>query len=389
MESCLVYFARNISLLSLLIVVAARMSEIPLHAAEPVRSGSKKLIEMGYDMPDTAFLRDNIESMKKEPFDGVVFSARPSWGVNQELTWGAWGKKRFTRAEMQHAVDELKATNFGRYKENFLRLNMYPADLDWFDDFDTVLGNVGTAAWLVTQGGAKGIFFDTENYNDSLWRYTSQKNRDKKTFEEYQAQVRKRGQEVMKAMQAENPNLLLMIPVSYSYVWGPSQINGDLKKLPTIDYGLMPAFLDGMLDAAAPGVRFIDSFENAYGYRTRAEFETARERMASGTLPIVADKKRYAEKVSFGFAVWLDAFWRSKGDKRWHADPNEFHLNYYQPDDFGKVVADAMAVTDEYVWVYSEQLFWRSANTGGSPDVPKAYEDAIRKAAQSSTDESR
>jgi hypothetical protein len=52
---------------------------------------------------------------------------------------------------MHHAVDELQATNFGGYNQNFLRYNMTPGNVDWFDNLDTVLANVGTAAWLVPQ----------------------------------------------------------------------------------------------------------------------------------------------------------------------------------------------------------------------------------------------
>lgn len=40
--------------------------------AEPVR---KKLIEVGGDMPDTQTLRQNLELMEQQPFDGVVLGA--------------------------------------------------------------------------------------------------------------------------------------------------------------------------------------------------------------------------------------------------------------------------------------------------------------------------
>ena len=85
---------------------------VPAPPLPPVYPAQRKMIEFGYDAPDTAFMRDNIESMKREPFNGVVFTARPNTGTNQEFTWGGWGSTVFTRASMQHAVDELQATNF-------------------------------------------------------------------------------------------------------------------------------------------------------------------------------------------------------------------------------------------------------------------------------------
>ena len=45
----------------------------PLHAAE-VRE--KKLIEFGWDEPDTAFLRAHLGEMEKTPFDGCVYLLR-------------------------------------------------------------------------------------------------------------------------------------------------------------------------------------------------------------------------------------------------------------------------------------------------------------------------
>lgn len=40
----------------------------------------KKLIEWGWDEPDTKFMRANIHQMEKFPFDGLVFHATSSKG---------------------------------------------------------------------------------------------------------------------------------------------------------------------------------------------------------------------------------------------------------------------------------------------------------------------
>src|SRR5438093_1619249 len=36
-------------------------------------AGDKKLIEFGWDEPDTAFMRAHVREMEKSPFDGCVF----------------------------------------------------------------------------------------------------------------------------------------------------------------------------------------------------------------------------------------------------------------------------------------------------------------------------
>ena len=72
----------------------------------------KKLIEWGWDEPDTTFMRQNIQKMEQLPFDGVVFHVNSSKGGS--LVWEMWGKRKFDFAEFQRAVDDLKATPFKR-----------------------------------------------------------------------------------------------------------------------------------------------------------------------------------------------------------------------------------------------------------------------------------
>ena len=55
-----------------------RFSVMLLAAAVVVPQGHaapKKLIETGWDMPDTQRLRDNLAQMEQQPFDGVVVQA--------------------------------------------------------------------------------------------------------------------------------------------------------------------------------------------------------------------------------------------------------------------------------------------------------------------------
>src|SRR5262245_48536534 len=82
----------------------------------------KKLIEWGWDEPDTRFLRENIGKMEQFPFDGLVFHAISGKGDN--LAWEVWGSKRFTPDDFRQAVDDLKATPFHRFTDRFLRVNV-------------------------------------------------------------------------------------------------------------------------------------------------------------------------------------------------------------------------------------------------------------------------
>ena len=42
----------------------------PLKAQQKLK---KKIVEIGWDIPEPRFIRDNIREMEKRPFDGIVF----------------------------------------------------------------------------------------------------------------------------------------------------------------------------------------------------------------------------------------------------------------------------------------------------------------------------
>lgn len=108
-------------------------------AAQPV--AAKKLIEFGWDEPDTAFMRKHAAEMDATPFDGCVYHLRclqPD-GKDADFIWFCWGRKAFKVEQIQHAINDLKATRFKRLRHNFLRFNVTPGDLDWFDDYSAVI----------------------------------------------------------------------------------------------------------------------------------------------------------------------------------------------------------------------------------------------------------
>src|SRR3954452_3674067 len=141
-------------LLGLLVLTAS----FPTAARPGPEKGSpdgKKLIEWGWDEPDTKFMRANIEKMEQSPFDGLVFHATSGKGDN--LAWEVWGGKKCAPDDSKQAVDDLKATKFDRFTDRFLRVNVTPAKTDWFDDdaWACVVNNFGVAARVAKEGRCK------------------------------------------------------------------------------------------------------------------------------------------------------------------------------------------------------------------------------------------
>ena len=334
----------------------------------------KRMIEFGWDEPSTSFLRAHLTEMEQTPFDGCVFHVdyQLTTGERTQFTWNVWGKKAFTVAELEPAFADLKALAPRRFTHNFLRFNVTPGDIDWFEDFAPILTNARLAGGLARAGHAAGILFDVEPYNAPVFDFHKQRLAGTKSWEQYQTQARLRGREVMQAFQAGYPGLTVFLTFGYSIAW--AQMGGGRKALVDCQYGLLPSFLDGLIDAAGEGTRVIDGCELAYGYRDTRLFRKEYDTMKTGLLSIVANPQKYHAVVSLGFGLWLD-----RGSHKQPWDTVSLTNNFYSPDQFQASVQEALRVTDEYVWIYTEVPRWWT-ESGAPTNLPPAYIDSVRQA---------
>src|SRR5947207_15435883 len=89
-------------------------------STHPSTAAQKRLIEFGWDEPDTAFMRQHIAEMEKTPFDGCVFH------VPGDFLGQCWGKRAYREADLKPAIDDLKNTRIKTFTHNFLRFNVTP-----------------------------------------------------------------------------------------------------------------------------------------------------------------------------------------------------------------------------------------------------------------------
>jgi hypothetical protein len=135
-------------------------------------------------------------------------------------------------------------------KDNFLRINSTPGTLDWFNDadWDAAISNIANIAWLAKESGFRGICFDSESYNDKQYRWKPEAGH---SFEASYAMARRRGAQMMRAVVREYPD------ITFWSLWIFAQnrqnvADGTRAGLPSAQYGLWPAFLNGWLDALPP-----------------------------------------------------------------------------------------------------------------------------------------
>lgn len=357
---------RTRTALAAVTVLLALGALTPIGRARPPR----KIMQWGWDEPDTAYLRRHLAAMEQSPFDGCVFGVRhgPN-GQGGSFTWNLWGRRRFARQELAAAFEDLRALRPVRFRELFLRVNVAPGDIGWFEDFSPVLSNLRLAAELARAGRARGILLDVEQYQGQVFEFGAQPLSSAYGWDAYAAQARLRGREVMAALQQGYPGLTVFLTFGHSLPFVLS--DGGRRPLAETHYGLLAPFLDGLVEAARGGTRLIDGYELSYGFREPAQFAEARRLVHEGVLPIVGPREAYRQRVRLAFGLWLDYDWRRQG---WSA--TDLERNYFTPTVFQTALRAAQAETDGYVWVYGENMRW----WGDAPkptNVPGPYVSSV------------
>jgi squalene-hopene/tetraprenyl-beta-curcumene cyclase len=137
-----------------------------------------------------------------------------------------------------------------------------------------------------------------------------------------------------------------------------------------VSYGLLADFLDGMLDGCSKETTIVDAWEPSYPYKEQKQFEQAYQTIKQKALDWTAVPDKYRSLVKAGLGIWMDNDWRKKG---WNL--TDFSKNHFSPAEFENAVRSALRVSDEYVWIYTEQPKWWTRDK-----LPQAYVDALARA---------
>jgi len=292
------------------------------------------------------------------------------------LAWNLFGPKALKLDDFRPAIADLKAAKWQRFTDNFLPACICSSGQDfgfhWFDDarWKTILNNWRLLVTIAKEGGCKGIILDPEHYGAYFFHYPSMRERLDKSFAEYQAKVRERGRELMKVTRAIFPDITILMFWAHSYL--PIHPTERQKPLEQNAYGLLPAFVDGMMEAADERAQFVDLCEFAYGYKRREQFLEAYHSIVHKAMRFSLLPELYRRRIRVGFGLWLDY----GGGKRW--DVRDFSKNYFSPDEFRQSLQWALEISDGYVWIYSHQPRFFPPS-----DLPDAYLQAIKEARRS------
>jgi hypothetical protein len=345
----------------------------------------KKLIATGWDEPDAQRLLQNYREMEKQPFDGVVVNIDGRVDEQKRCSLRpAFSTERWERRWFQEPVDQLKACKFQRFTDNFLIIGANPGNVDWFDDdgWARIVEHWRIAAWVAKESGFRGILFDPEPYSEPYvqFKYAAQAQRDRHTFDEYYAKARERGRQVMQGIAEEYPNITLFCYFLNSVVGSATGQADPRPALAGDGYGLLPAFLDGWLDAIPPTITLVDGCESAYLYNSIEQYLEAGLLIKGTCQSLVSPENRakYRAQVQASFGIYLDAY-VNPPTSPWYIDgkgqPRVKRLR--------ENARAALRVADEYVWVYGEKYRWwptpnKSVKEQSWPEILSGCDDALR-----------
>lgn len=343
-----------------------------LACAQPLE---KKLIEYGWDVPKPSFVAEHIREMEERPFEGLIMRV-PSIGV-------IFRNEKWDEAEFAAEFEALEKIEWEKFTDNFIV--MYAkSSMDWFSDADweCVLHNVGLCAKAARLGRCKGLCFDAEPYGANPWHYPTLAHANEKSFAEYQAMVRKRGAQFMDRIEEELEapviHTFFLLSIVRSLALEPDVAERD-RKLSDTHYALLPAFLNGMLDAADPDTIITDGNESSYYYTKREQYLSAFHAIKQLGLAFVApeNRRKYLTQVQCAQALYVDQLFDLRTRK--------FASHYMTPEEraqwFEHNVYHALSTSDRYVWLYSEKMNWWT-NTDIPPGLPEAVVSAKEKLAK-------
>jgi len=343
---------------------ALQASSAPAPAAQ-----DKALVYAGWfgnTLPTPGFIAANKSFLETQPFNGlIVYLRSSSLGINAST--GVMKNVPLSYDAIDSVLNPIKDMEFTQLKQNFgLVLGTTPPD--FFDDWSTIVDNFANLARAAKNAGLKGIAFDNEQYFAPWGNYPTGVAYPGASLAQYQVQARLRGRQVMEAMVAEFP-AIVVVTLHGPYVSEPSA--PESLNFPQWQSGneLLGPFFAGFQEGSSVAGQNVDGGE-LYDLRSAEDFQQnyvwRRYDIASSAVNCAyipsALRTTWADNISISFGVYDLPF----GGKSMN------------PAILTTTLTNALATADTWVWFYAEDsTYLLPESQGGATDE---WVDAVRAA---------
>jgi hypothetical protein len=294
----------------------------------------------------TSSIVKNIAYINTLPFDGILLNGGDIAFRNDAFK----STRAFTYNEILSQLTPLGG-KFTNVKHFFLQIDAVKT-ADFFDDWSVIINNWRLTARALKAAGPEfvGIEFDNEEYSAKVWTYPTDVNyASTKTLDQYIAQARLRGKQIMEACVAEFPEIKIL-SLHGPYVSEPKSLVRTQGKMGI----LLGAFFAGMVEGQGPKSLNIDGGE-VYSLRTVSDFAVhyegrkytiATDENNSPLIPVNL-RPLWPDRVSISFGI-----------------ADNCAANKTTSAELKATLEAALNQCDDYVWFYPESHAYLS---GGAP----------------------
>jgi hypothetical protein len=357
---------------ALIVLVGSAAGPVQGSPAPAQSSPTAKLVYAGWfgnTIPTPAFIRANKTFLETQPFHGLVAYLRDdSSGVN--ATTRVMTGTAISQATIASVLAPMKGQAWTTLTSNFgLIQGSSPPDV--FDDWSVVVQNFANAAAALKDAGFVGVCFDNEQYAAPWGDYPSgARYYTTRSLNDYRAQMRLRGKQVMEAMVAVFPEIAVIT------LHGPSVSEPNAPaalEFPQWQSGneLLGPYYAGFMEGVGTSAALNVDGGELYTLRTASQFLASYnwrkydEPSAAVNSPFIPTSLRaeWPGRISVSFGVYDRPF----GGASMSASI------------LASTLTNALRQADHYVWFYTEQYtYLRPSGSGGAPaDWVNAVRQAI------------
>ncbi len=302
--------------------------------------------------------------------DGAIVQLRTD-GRSTNPMDAAWSPKVWSDDMFDNCLVVGKTISPLVAANSYLLVSCNPGEIAWTDAaaWEQIVEHFRAAVRIAAAAGLAGIWLDPEPYHRPASPFDpSAPANELFGMSVNQDAARRRGRQVIAAIGESLPDAQIASCFWCSYLVRDHQSRGRSpigedgrraadfdRRLAAHDYGLLPAFLSGMLSGAGPGMAFWDGCEDAYWMTDPAAMERlAGDVRTRGRLLVDAEVRDvYDTRMRVAMPVFVDIA-ATDAVPRWTLFPARTD----RATVFAEQLRSARNASDGLVWLYGERGRW-------------------------------